>query len=340
MFRRRLLNSFLRQARSDTRDFSICAERRLLASSRISSPARALFPAPSLLVNTRNLLPWTATPKHRTHSTTSSPPEMESAPTSPSFAPVHEHESRVCNDAGSWHNPTGALLRQLHENVWVVERGYISRGLDAGGKTTIIRLPDNRLFVHSPLPLTAELKADVDAAGVVSAVVAPNANHLSFIGSWARHYPNAAMLSPPTLRASMPNVPFTDELDEHGSHPSFTDEAGSIRAFYVASFEYMRETMFYHVPSSTLLCTDIIMNFPRNVPFGTKVFDFITAKIFKPLVFRTTTKDALKFHETLDEIEALGFTTLVPCHGEVATENALEVFQTARARSYGNRKGA
>ncbi len=54
----------------------------------------------------------------------------------------------------------------------------MDHGMDVGGKTTIIRLPGNRLFAHSVLPLDRETKAAIDAIGTVSIVVAPKTQHI------------------------------------------------------------------------------------------------------------------------------------------------------------------
>lgn len=252
------------------------------------------------------------------------------------FTDHHEHESRVCNVPGSWHNRSGKLVRQVHENVWVIERGYYHSVVDVGGKTTIIRLDDGRLFVHSPLPLDAELKAAVDELGTVSAVVAPNDEHRSFVVHWKKQYPNATFLAPPGLISRHPEGPFTAELSsENTTHASYADDSQSILQFYCGPFAYLNETVFYHAPSKTLITTDIAMNFTNDVPTTTQLANFLLSRVFMPFIFWRTTNDRTAFKSTLDQIEALPFTTLIPCHGDVETADAQGAFKRWRNRVYG-----
>lgn len=242
---------------------------------------------------------------------------------------ITPREDRVKNAPGSWNNPTGQDLRKLCEDVWVMERGYEHFGMDVGGKMTIIRLPDDRLFVHSALPLTPELKYTVDSLGTVSAVVAGNAEHVDFIKCWKGYYLEATCLAPPGLKAKREDVPFDDEVAEDGTlYERYKGEAGSIRQIYVEACSLMSETVFFHVPSKTLMVTDIIFTFPHdNIPFPTRLAKFGLRNLFVPVVNAFFVKDKGLYRGSLRKIADLEFEKLVPCHDEILTENALRSFK-------------
>ena len=50
----------------------------------------------------------------------------------------------------TWSNPLGAVLTQIHEDVWLAERPFFPTlpglgGVDVGGKMAVVRLPSGAL---------------------------------------------------------------------------------------------------------------------------------------------------------------------------------------------------
>lgn len=245
----------------------------------------------------------------------------------PGFPQVVARESRVLNNAGSWHNPTGLCVRQLDTDIWVIERGYIDHGMDVGAKATIIRLPNSRLLIHSCLPLDRATKTQVDALGTVSVVVGGNAQHVDFIAWWKQHYPSATCLGPPGLVSSRKDVPFDDELRTDGvAHESYA-EGGVVQQVFVGGCDVMRETAFFHVPSGTLVTTDLVFPFPRNVPFGTWVAGLGLRYVFLPVLKRWFVQDRRVFDEAIRRADEWECRRIVPCHGEVVESGARELFK-------------
>ena len=191
---------------------------------------------------------------------------------------------------------------------------------------TIIRLPDRRLFIHSPLPIDAELKREIESLGNVSAVVAPNTQHVDFIGHWKKHFPSAVCLGPPGCIANRTDVPFDAELNvDESAHESYADEYGSLEQIYVPGSEMMGETIFYHPSSKTLLVTDLIFTFgkegvPRGVRWG---HGFLTA-VWWWLYTWFLQRDKQAFRRMLVRIEQLDYETLVPTHGSVVGRSQAE----------------
>ena len=53
------------------------------------------------------------------------------------------------------------MLRQLDRDLWVAEQPLRFVGLEIGARMTVVRLPDGRLVVHSPIGYTDELGREV-----------------------------------------------------------------------------------------------------------------------------------------------------------------------------------
>lgn len=248
---------------------------------------------------------------------------------SPPQPQITPRESRVRNAPGTWHNPSGDSLRAVCRDVWVIERGYVDRGVDVGAKCTIIRIPDRRLFVHSALPLDDGLKQAVDELGTVSAVVAGNSQHVDFVACWKSYYPNATCLAPPGLMARRPDVPFDAELSVDGTaHAAYGDADGTIRQVYLGACGVMGETVFFHVPSKTLVVTDLVFTFPeKGLPFGTRFAKWFLRYAFTPVLYVFFVKDKKAYESALEEIEGLGFERIIACHGQIVAEGAVDVFK-------------
>lgn len=86
-------------------------------------------------------------------------------------------------------------------------------GVETGTRMTVVRLRDG-LLVHSPIPLTAELRARVDALGSVSAIVAPSKFHHLYAGPWADAWPDAVLCGCPSVIARRPDLPWRHTLGD------------------------------------------------------------------------------------------------------------------------------
>lgn len=240
---------------------------------------------------------------------------------------VSPREKRTVLVPQSWHNKTGEIVRQLADDLWVVERGYIFLGqIDVGGRTSILRLFNGGLLVHAPLALTPVLKKCIDDIGIVSVVIAPNTEHVDFIGQWKTYYPNASYLGPPGCLSNLPHIPFTGELARDSIvHPTLADS--QISQFFIASAPFFNETLFVHNPTRTLFCTDFFWAYPTDpdVPRPTRAWAWAMNNVYKPVYDWVLVNNQQEFQSTLSAILNSGFERIVPCHGDIIERNGREV---------------
>ncbi|MCU0949266.1 MAG: DUF4336 domain-containing protein [Porphyrobacter sp.] len=57
-------------------------------------------------------------------------------------------------------------------------------GLRLGTRSTIIRLTDGAVWVHSPVQLSRALAEQIDAIGPIRYLIAPNLYHHLFLKQW------------------------------------------------------------------------------------------------------------------------------------------------------------
>jgi len=160
------------------------------------------------------------------------------------------------------YDPLG-VLKPVAESVWIVDgpvidMAYVVGSLPFTTRTTVIRLADGGLWVHSPTPLTDDLAAQLDALGPVRWLVAPNKLHFWWLPDWKARYPEARVCAAPGVRDRAKDRLPADagELDDALPSPW----GGEIELILVRG-GYMTEAEFHHVPSRTLVLTDLIENF-------------------------------------------------------------------------------
>ena len=125
-------------------------------------------------------------------------------------------------------------------------------------RMAVIRLGDGGLFVWSPIALSADLSAEIDALGPVRHLVSPNPIHHLWLGDWMTAYPEARLYAPPGLRRKRKDLSFDAELGD-GPEAPWRDQLDQVQ---MRGSLAMTEVVFFHQASRTALFADLIENFP------------------------------------------------------------------------------
>src|SRR5690349_3923672 len=97
-------------------------------------------------------------------------------------------------------------MNQLAAGVWTdtIMVGFLCLRVPAS--MTVLKLADGSLVLHSPIMLTAERRAAVDALAPVAHLYSPNTFHHLRLGDWAAAYPRAKVHVPPGLAKKRPDL--------------------------------------------------------------------------------------------------------------------------------------
>ena len=176
------------------------------------------------------------------------------------------------------YEPTGTL-KPVTDGVWIVDGpvigfGYLGLKFPFPTRTTILRLSDGGLWVHSPTELRPSLKSEMGALGRVRHLVAPNRIHYWWLEEWVAAYPDAMTYAAPGVRKqARSHGRFADyhvDLVEDGENPW----SGEIEMLLVPG-GYLSEAVFFHVATRTLVMTDLIQNYERE-KIANPFFRFMT----------------------------------------------------------------
>ena len=195
-------------------------------------------------------------------------------------------------------------LRQLAENLWVVDRPQSFYALPVGTRMTVMRLSGERLLLHSPVALDRDLRAQLDALGPVRFAVAPNRLHHLYAGEVARAYPDARLWVAPGLPDKRPDLVFAAVLTD------------------VAPEEWRGEVdqVFFQRATRTLLLCDLAFNFGPSAATPTRFlmklirsYGRLGPSKLDPLLIR----DRRAARESLERILAWDFDRVIVSHGDV-----------------------
>ncbi|WP_076866892.1 DUF4336 domain-containing protein [Bradyrhizobium mercantei] len=157
------------------------------------------------------------------------------------------------------------VLQDFGDDIWIAGGPNVAvAGFHYPTRMAVIRLSDGGLFIWSPVHLTEELRAAVDALGQVRHIVAPNSLHHLFLAEWKRAYPAAVLHAPPGLRKRRRDLAFDADLADGAS----LDWAGQIDQVVMRGNLITSEVVFFHVESRTVLFTDLLQQIPAELVAG------------------------------------------------------------------------
>ncbi|WP_448116946.1 DUF4336 domain-containing protein [Mesorhizobium amorphae] len=151
------------------------------------------------------------------------------------------------------------MLTQFGPEIWLAEGPTVTAaaGFHYPTRMAVIRLSGNRLFIWSPIALTADLQLAVSALGEVGYLIPPNSLHHLFLGDWQHAFPQAKTFASPGLREKRPDILFDGDLADIGQPAWSTD----MKQVVMGGNLITTEVVFFHLASRTALFCDLIQQF-------------------------------------------------------------------------------
>jgi len=148
-------------------------------------------------------------------------------------------------------------LEPIGPNIWLANGTEIKfMGMLLGTRSTIVRLKDGGVWMHSPVSYNSELATEIENLGPIRYLVAPNIYHHFFLKEWQDRYPDAELIGPRDLPAKRPDLAFSALLDDLQYDPW----SGEIDRVVFTGSRAFDEHVFFHRASRTAILTDLIAN--------------------------------------------------------------------------------
>jgi len=220
-------------------------------------------------------------------------------------------------------------VEQLAADLWTRARPLRFLGVETGTRTSIVRLRDGGLFVHSPGPLDEATRAFVAATGPVVAVVAPSLFHHLWAGDWKRAHPDALLCACPGLERKRADLPWDRVLGD-AAEPAWRGEIEQV-CFSARTLE--NEVVFFHRASRSLLCCDAVFNLRAHPSRLTRLVAMLLANRRPGATWleHLMIRDRAAARAQIDRMLAWDFERIVLAHGPLIERDGRAVLRRAYA---------
>ncbi|WP_084420165.1 DUF4336 domain-containing protein [Henriciella litoralis] len=219
-------------------------------------------------------------------------------------------------------------LEQLDADIWLAEGPIVDfYGFAYPTRMVVVRLPDGGLWVWSPISLSDDLKAEIEALGTPRHLVSPNKIHHLFLSEWHEAWPEATLWGPASTIEKRKDLPFAAPLTDT---PPDAWQGVFEQAWFHGSF-FMDEVTFVHRPSGTLILADLSENFGDGFlqrhwkawqRAGARVWGIVEGKGYAPLEWRLSWWKRGPAKAALTRILDAKPTRVIMAHGERIEDNA------------------
>lgn len=187
-------------------------------------------------------------------------------------------------------------------------------GADLRRVVTIIRLRSGKLIIHSTAPFTHGDVAAIRALGEPGWLLDGILRHDTFAKEGRAAFPIIPYLAPPGFSTV---VGFATEPIV----PAPSDWTGEVLALEIQGAPEARDTALLHVPSRTLILTELVFNFDDHQPLWTELLLRVaiggqhSPGMTRP--FKSGIKDVDAFRTSMAEIMGWDFDRVIVGHGDV-----------------------
>ncbi|KKY23837.1 hypothetical protein UCRPC4_g02650 [Phaeomoniella chlamydospora] len=255
------------------------------------------------------------------------------------------------------------VIRDITHDITTLSVPFYRFGrLRIGGRGTIVRLQSGSLAVFSPVALTPDVQARLQAYGnKVRYIAATDIEHHIYLGPWSKAYPEAELIGPHGLPEKREKDSATAGLNFKHVFTPENKNTYRIGAEFDKEFSYEyvhshqnRELVFFHRPTGSLIQADLIFNPPSREQFsklpasenpatskGTlldRIFSGLTnvqgdALWYKRFLwYAAGSSDRPAFAESVKKMDTWKgeMKRIIPCHGDVieGEEEAGRVWDT------------
>ena len=197
-----------------------------------------------------------------------------------------------------------------------------------------MRLENERLWVWSPIGLSANLRSEIDELGRVAHLVSPNKIHHLYLQDWKTSYGSARLWGPESTIRKRADLRFQAALTDDA--PS--EWAKEIDQFWFHGSPVLDEVVFFHRASRTAIIADLSENFSAGFLEAhwaawqraiARVWKIVEPYGYAPLEWRLSWFRRATAKQSLERLLACEPERVVMAHGEWQSSNGRAYLEKA-----------
>lgn len=184
-------------------------------------------------------------------------------------------------------------------------------------RMTVLRTADGVALV-APIAIDDALAAAIAEVGEVRWILAPNLLHYASVAGAAKRYAQAEVLVAPGLGDKCGELAQYEVLRTGHVTPE-------IESVLLEGLDKLREVVFFHTPSKTLVVTDLVFNIREARGMSKFVLSLVSralGKVEQSRLLRWLTTDRSAAAKSIEGVLDLPFERVVMAHGDVIEANA------------------
>lgn len=225
-------------------------------------------------------------------------------------------------------------MKMIGQDIGVIDLPFRLLGAPLGKNTTVIRLSNGEVLVHSAGPLREHNLAAIREMGEVKWLMEGSRLHDTFAQRLRAAFPQAQYLLPDGFPLTAEQLAPAGSLREVPAE--WSDE---IEIIPVEGMPRLAEHALLHRPSRTLVLTDLVFNLPwepgEKIPFFLRWVSGLTAFPGTSRLVKMCVKDKAAVRASLERIVAADFEQIVVGHGLLMRQNAKSRLQEILSWSLG-----
>lgn len=223
-----------------------------------------------------------------------------------------------------------ALLHRHTEDVFSMVFPLRFCGLNLGRRVTLLRIPGDRLVIHSTGPFSAEHLEAITKIGHPEFLLDATTMHDTFSREGRAAIPDAAYFVPEGFpeKAAGPEARALSELD------AITD--GAFQTQRLEGMRHLKEYACFHPASRTLIVCDLLFNLVASRGYTRWAMRYLLGVKEWPAVdrpVRWAVKDRDAFLGSIGRIMEWDFDRVIVAHGSVIEENGKQACADAFTRA-------
>ena len=215
------------------------------------------------------------------------------------------------------------MLEELAPNLYLQRHPLHLAGCKMGRVVTVILLESGKTVVHSTADFLPEHVEEIREIGEPGWLVEATNFHDTMAKGGRAAFPEVPYLVPPGFKNA-------EDLKAELLTSPPAEWEGELDVLAVGGLPKIREHVFFHRPSKTLIIADLFFNLPQTSGRWTLGFMRAMAGIRRypgmSRLLRFCIKDRAAFSESMRQIAALDFEQIVVAHGDPIVEDAKPKF--------------